>query len=72
MLPSILYQVQDSPTKEDEVPTSSRMANKAKEALQHIPAVLNLLKLEGTHCMACDQQVPAVPAAGLGGFSLLV
>lgn len=40
--------------------TSARMANKAKAALQLIPAVLYLLKLEGIHCMACDQQMPAV------------
>lgn len=51
--------------KEDEVPTSARMANKAKAALQLIPAVLYLLKLEGIHCTGCDQRVPAVTALGL-------
>lgn len=40
--------------------TSARMANKAKAALQLIPTVLYLLKLKGIHCMACDQQMPAV------------
>lgn len=47
------------------MPTSARMANKAKAALQLIPAVLYLLKLEGIHCMGCDQRVPAVTALGL-------
>lgn len=41
------------------------MANKAKAALQLIPAVLYLLKLEGSHCMGCDQRVPAVTALRL-------
>lgn len=47
------------------MPTSARMANKAKAALQLILAVLYLLKLEGIHCTGCDQQVPAVTALGL-------
>lgn len=47
------------------MPSSARMANKAKAALQLILAVLYLLKLEGIHCTGCDQQVPAVTALGL-------